>query len=125
MPNSIIDTLRESLNNVAKNLGIQLNTPQASTPPPVPPPATSTRMVAPTPPPSPPPTTQAQQGGNITRNDVIQILVSNGRYLESNQVDYVLRWANASGVRKDDFLDDIILGFVDGYYFPVVNRRKK
>jgi hypothetical protein len=52
-------------------------------------------------------------------------LVSNGYYLEPDQINRVLSWANGSGVRKDDLLDDIILGFVDGCYFPIINRRKK
>ncbi len=112
MPNNVIDTLRESLNRVAKGLGISLDNLQQpySSPP---------RL---SPPPSP---LRPQQGDGITREDVIQILVSNGYYLEPDQINRVLSWANGSGVRKDDLLDDIILGFVDGCYFPIINRRKK
>jgi hypothetical protein len=115
MPNNVIDTLRESLNRVAKGLGISLDNLQQpySSPP---------RLSPPSP---PPPPLHLQQGQSITREDVIQILVSNGYYLEPDQINRVLSWANGSGVRKDDLLDDIILGFVDGCYFPIINRRKK
>jgi hypothetical protein len=88
-------------------------------------------LSTPPPPASAPPTVVStplppqQQYGGITREDVIRVLTSHKYFLESSQIDYVTNWAMASGVRRDDLLDDILLGFVDGYYFPSVNRRKK